>query len=293
MGVLRDVGIEYGPEVVNYILGFAKERRTVTYGKVNEFLETIRGAGFANTDIGRFVGEIQYSLSQVSLEWPSINLVVVDRNGIVGVGAEGYIKRRYPGLKFRGPKYNAAIKREQTKVFDWHDWDPVIECLEGLRRLVNIGEIAIPDNGDAGNGRKGGYSDYGADQRTKIWAAIVARQGQSKFRNKLLSAYNAKCAITGCDCRQVLEACHIAPYLGTHTNELENGILLRADLHTLFDRGELGIDPETNSVVISSGLKDSVYLELMGKAVFMPADPVARPSKELLAKHLSLIGLKP
>lgn len=294
MGVLKDVGVEYGPEVVAFIRSFAVQKLTVTYKEINEFIKSKRGTGFANTDIGAFIGEIQTSLSQVNQDWPFINLVVVNQKGIVGKGAEWHVRQRHPRLQFGSQRYNEAIEIEQAEVFEWQDWDSIIECLEGLKRLHRMGKATSVDESDDHDEDAGeSSSDYGSDQRTKIWAAIVARQGQGRFRNNLMAAYEGKCAISGCDFRQVLEACHIAPYLGTHTNELENGILLRADLHTLFDRGELGIDPGSNKVVISAGLKDSVYRELMGKAVFMPAEKAAQPSKELLARHLTLAGLMP
>ena len=48
--------------------------------------------------------------------------------------------------------------------------------------------------------------------------------------------------MTECDVRETLEACHIYPYMGPKTNHIQNGIILRSDLHTLYDRGLIGID---------------------------------------------------
>ena len=73
------------------------------------------------------------------------------------------------------------------------------------------------------------------DARKIVTVSIVQRQGQSKFRQELLAAYNSRCAITGCDIEPALEAAHIIPYKGTETNCPQNGLLLRADIHTLFD----------------------------------------------------------
>ena len=56
-----------------------------------------------------------------------------------------------------------------------------------------------------------------------------------KFRDALIGAYAGRCAITGCSVLDILEAAHITPYLGPDTNHVTNGLLLRADLHTLFD----------------------------------------------------------
>ncbi|RZM24778.1 MAG: HNH endonuclease, partial [Pedobacter sp.] len=70
---------------------------------------------------------------------------------------------------------------------------------------------------------------------------ITARRGQKSFRDKLLKAYEYKCAVTGCDVIATLEACHIMPYNGDYTNHIQNGILLRSDIHVLFDLGLLTI----------------------------------------------------
>ncbi len=80
-----------------------------------------------------------------------------------------------------------------------------------------------------------------SDARTKIARQITAKRGQKSFRDKLLKAYEYKCAVTGCDVVATLEACHIMPYNGDHTNHIQNGILLRSDIHVLFDLGLLTI----------------------------------------------------
>ncbi|MBB5371960.1 HNH endonuclease [Acidocella aromatica] len=75
------------------------------------------------------------------------------------------------------------------------------------------------------------------DGRKWIKQMIVLRRGQSSFRKKLMIAYESRCAITGCTIPEVLEAAHISPYMGDKTNHVTNGLLLRADIHTLFDCG--------------------------------------------------------
>lgn len=80
------------------------------------------------------------------------------------------------------------------------------------------------------------------DGRKKVAQMVALRQGQPAFRNALMDAYERRCAITGCDIAEVLEAAHISPYLGEETNRVRNGLLLRADIHTLFDRGLIRVD---------------------------------------------------
>ena len=130
------------------------------------------------------------------------------------------------------------------------------------------------------------------DARKRINTAIVQRQGQSKFRSELLKAYGGQCAITDCDAEAALEAAHIFPYLGTDTNHVTNGLLFRADIHTLFDLYLISIDPDTSEVVVSSSLLNTCYKELNGKPLKSPQDYAASPSLQALARHYETFLLK-
>lgn len=107
-------------------------------------------------------------------------------------------------------------------------------------------------------------SDNIKDARDRTIAAITLRRGQSKFRKTLFEAYQGRCAITGCDADAALEAGHIIPYDGKHTNTLENGILLRADIHILFDLNLIKIDTTRMAVIVASELENTTYAELNG-----------------------------
>jgi hypothetical protein len=131
------------------------------------------------------------------------------------------------------------------------------------------------------------------DARKWTQASIVRRQGQPAFRGRLLEIYERRCAITGCDAVPTLEAAHITPYRGTETNHPANGILLRADLHTLFDLGLLAIDVDRECVVLAPELRAGSYAELHGQAVQLPSDPPAGMRRDVLRQHLAgCAGLK-
>jgi hypothetical protein len=115
------------------------------------------------------------------------------------------------------------------------------------------------------------------DERSRKAGCIVQRRGQSTFRSQLLRVYNGVCAITGCDAADALEACHIHPYIGASSNDIRNGVLLRSDVHTLFDMGLIGIDPESSTVVVAPRLRDTSYKELHGRLARLPEDPQLRP----------------
>ena len=123
------------------------------------------------------------------------------------------------------------------------------------------------------------------DARQRTIAAIVRRQGQPEFRNKLIRAYEGRCAITGCAAIEALEAAHIEPYMGKRTNVVANGLLLRADIHTLFDRGYISIDAQSMSVIVDTKLGGTEYAELRGKRIFRPRNRADRPNRKALEKH--------
>jgi len=122
------------------------------------------------------------------------------------------------------------------------------------------------------------------DARDIQFRAIVQRSGQSAFRNKLLKAYQGKCAISGTECTQTLEAAHIVPYLGDETNHIQNGVLLRSDLHTLFDLDLLKIT-EDMKVRIDLSVKSALYRQHDGAGIFLPIDESDRPSPEAIRKR--------
>ncbi len=129
------------------------------------------------------------------------------------------------------------------------------------------------------------------DSRRKVLAQIVRRRGQQEFREKLLVAYGGRCAITGCDAVEALEAAHIIPYRGAETNSVQNGLLLRADIHNLFDLGLISVRPETMMVVVSDRLMTTSYRELAGSRLREPVNPIHRPSVDALSEHLGWTGL--
>lgn len=118
----------------------------------------------------------------------------------------------------------------------------------------------------------------------RILAAIMTRRGQPEFRAKLLAAYDSRCAITGCNAIEALEAAHIIPFSEDQNYALSNGILMRADIHTLFDLFLMSIDPRTSILRMAPGLH-SAYGELDGRRVTPPENQDAQPDPERLGKH--------
>jgi hypothetical protein len=127
--------------------------------------------------------------------------------------------------------------------------------------------------------------DGNEDLRKKVMGEIVQRQGQGKFRDDLLKAYDGTCAVTGSQTRAVLEAAHIKPYRGDGSDRVDNGLLLRSDIHTLFDLGLLLIDPDTYVIRVSKKLNDTEYASFEGKKLRVPQRKADRPLREHLEDH--------
>jgi putative restriction endonuclease len=123
------------------------------------------------------------------------------------------------------------------------------------------------------------------DARRFMQRSVAVRRGQPQFRAQLIRLYNGRCCISGCDAEAALEAAHITPYKGDHTNTPQNGLLLRADLHTLFDLFELTIDASSHRVQLSNALKNSRYRELDQQRLLPPNKRAAAPSPEALKSH--------
>jgi len=126
--------------------------------------------------------------------------------------------------------------------------------------------------------------DSSEDARQWVLTTIAMRRGQAAFRAKLLKAYGGRCAITGCNVTETLEAAHILPFRGDHTNTVNNGLLLRADIHTLFDLGLIWVDADIK-IQGATSLIGTSYADLHGRGLSVPAKKSNAPREQYLADH--------
>lgn len=119
-----------------------------------------------------------------------------------------------------------------------------------------------------------------------IWRAgqIRRRRGQLQFREKLLEAYQRRCAVTGCVLEPILEAAHIVPHSEGTDYRVSNGILLRSDIHTLYDLHHLSIDGR-GKIHLSREARVSEYRGLDGQAIRMPAVRSTPSPSSLDSRH--------
>jgi putative restriction endonuclease len=125
-------------------------------------------------------------------------------------------------------------------------------------------------------------------------AVVRPRLGQGTFRVLVTDAYNRRCTVTGEKTLPVLEAAHIRPYGKGGEHELTNGLLLRSDVHKLFDYGYITIEPEERTVVVSRRIREEFengreYYALQGRKIALPKDSIPVPDKENLLFHANNI----
>lgn len=122
------------------------------------------------------------------------------------------------------------------------------------------------------------------DNREIAFREIAKRQGQAAFRSGLLTAYGGRCAITDSAVKQVLEAAHVTPYLGPKTNNVSNGLLLRSDFHTLWDRGLVYLSDDLR-LQPKPALETSDYIGFAGKKIRSRANDAPPLSIDAVRAH--------
>ncbi|MBI4018374.1 MAG: HNH endonuclease [Candidatus Aenigmarchaeota archaeon] len=118
---------------------------------------------------------------------------------------------------------------------------------------------------------------------------ILPRLGQGTFRLVVTDAYERRCAITEEKTLPTLEAAHIKPYSDGGEHEARNGILLRRDIHPLFDRGYVTITRdlrfEVSKCIHQEFENGKNYYALHGRRIRTPGNPALRPDAALLDWH--------
>lgn len=118
---------------------------------------------------------------------------------------------------------------------------------------------------------------------------VQPRLGQGTFRIAVIEAYGGGCAVTTEHSLPVLDAAHIKPFADGGPHEIQNGMLVRSDIHRLFDRGYVTVTPDC-IFQVGRRLKQDYdngrsYQELHGKILRIPSSAEHRPNPALLRWH--------
>jgi len=183
----------------------------------------------------------------------------------------------YYGESFRSAKTDLAIgvlKNHFNKGYNRNmsmqsiDRQFFLDIQSGLVDKLNKATYYInPNEGNTLSDEGIEYTIDDHDSREKIYKEIKARRGQQKFRKALLKRFNEKCCFTGCSIKHLLEAAHIKSYRGINDNHPSNGLLLRADIHTLFDLDLIGIDPGNGTIHLNKEALRDGYEDLDNKVI--------------------------
>ncbi len=193
-----------------------------------------------------------------------------------------------------------CILLEEPFFFEESDWIPIPE---DFKQGIQMGKGYEMDSGtglslwqqvrerlDRAKVKNLGPATIAAQQRYGPPTIVTPRLGQGSFRLLVTDAYRYRCAMTCERTLPVLEAAHIRPFAAGGEHALSNGLLLRSDLHTLFDLGYLTVDPKDKKVIVSDRIKAEFengreYYKLRGEKLVLPENPLAIPSVNSLTYH--------
>lgn len=156
-------------------------------------------------------------------------------------------------------------------------WEQVQIRLQAMPRLLQEKEVAD---------ERGRYGSL---------ITILPRLGQGSFRILVTDAYNRRCAVTQERTLPALESGHIKPFSESGPHRVSNGILLRSDIHRLFDAGYVTITPDYHFEV-SRRIKEDYengrdYYALQGHSIHLPPKKEFYPAPEFLTWHNDKIFL--
>ncbi|RIV42163.1 HNH endonuclease [Flagellimonas pelagia] len=194
-------------------------------------------------------------------------------------------------LEPRPPMANDKHKRERFAAYltDYRKFNPLLsfDDIGGDPRTNYTNSISRVNIDFSEFGNEPFNPIPNDDFNEKQQYARIIRRGQFQFREELLKAYDYKCAVSGHGPINVLEACHILPHSKSGINQLDNGILLRSDLHNLFDDGYLRIQPSTYIIEVDSTLSETPYYKFNGEKLRARGDG-KQPNNEYLQKRNKL-----
>ena len=189
----------------------------------------------------------------------------------IGIVTSDYLPPKHKKNPFRNQNENA-----QVRLVDWQ-LDASVDLPEHFFNIPTV-QLLKPDESFLPNDQ---------DERVAALQSVKLRRGQAAFRSELLVHFQRRCVVSDCQVEEILEAAHIHPYRGTKDHHVENGLLLRADLHTLFDLSLLAIDPQTHQLLLAPHVAQDPYYETLAnkKIQFPKKQPPIRQALEARFKQ--------
>lgn len=277
-----------GEAVMNYWLFNAEENPALGGDAADVWFE--HNMGFSGDD------RAAYGEPLGKMEVGDIVLMYQNNKGFVGIGE---VRQGWNGKGYRQKLVYKGCDFDEYRIdIDWrYDFrrtpfeigytSPRFLCsiqkpellkrVEDVIRWASKGHSPRPMSGEADS-----YVPDDKDERESVPAQIKRRRGAQKFRDALKRQYGASCQVTGCSIFDIVEAAHIQPYRGEKDNKPDNGLLLRADIHTLFDLDLIGVHPDTLAIHCSKCIKHEYGAQV---SKFLICSNGNRPSYAALKKR--------
>lgn len=249
-------------------------------GELIEYRENLRALGDELSNIAasdsRGTGERNRARPQASRAYKFDALVRLAFNHLLPIrfiindGSQADRNKLGEGSSHVGKR---ALDTEYWYVHEYDEASGETKIIRGLKPARDVvDDIASND-------------DYQGPCDKRQLAAINVRRGQTEFRDKLLAAWGRRCVVTECQVVGILEAAHITPHAEVSDFRTCNGLLLRADIHTLYDLGLLSIDQHMRVHLVGE-LLGSEYRQYDGKRIERRPNRYAdAPSTEALSKR--------
>lgn len=190
---------------------------------------------------------IRFDAARGDLLWDPSKHLLVDKNQLLAMPSAD----RFMRIRAAGVTLDSAAARKIDRIIDSLLAPP--ESAQEIARLIRLGEQAT-------------------------------RPGQREFSEEIRRNYDGRCALTGCATPAALQAAHIRIGDRSDDNTPANGILLRADIHALFDRLLITFSEDGSKVEVAPELTDPTYDWLRAVKVAPPIQGPA-PSAENIRHH--------
>lgn len=240
-------------------------------------------------------GKIAGGARFISSELQTVNLAWSRWGQANGCADKQEFLRRLSGLRDgdRDLKGNSLIRclyLDEPVFLPEEDWFEVPGWNYGSRTPIRMYPTDHPHRPELQRRFEAAFRGYQLPMNEfMLLGEKIEREGQYAFRKEILKNYQSQCAVTGEKTEPVLEAAHIRPYAKYRNHLPSNGLLLKSDIHKLYDEGLVSITPDLKFHV-SSQIKrkysnGKYYYELEGKQILVPKQEILQPNPEYLQEH--------
>lgn len=205
---------------------------------------------------------------------PEIGCILLTDVTFAPPGGELDLPPGFPMSATRGRGYNPADE----------EWSAVEIIFAELLRRANV--PVLRPGSDA-------LEYLAGPTRERRQGEFWIRRGQKWFASKITTTYQRQCAITGSHISPTLQAAHIRPVSENGRHSVDNGLLLRSDVHTLFDSGYLGVD-ERYRLHVSRRLRSDFgngqeFYDRKGVEIWTPSKPKEKPAIDAIQWHMDTV----